>query len=232
MLSVSHIYKSYGSLSVLRDLSFPVEKGKVVTITGPSGSGKTTLLQILGTLDRPDKGTVVIDDTDVSVLSSAELSRFRNRNIGFVFQGNQLLPEFTAWENIILPACIAFDRSPVTPPDASDNPLQPASIETFDAALRWCRSLVQECSIEDCLFKFPRQLSGGQQQRIAIARALCLNPPLVLADEPTGNLDPSNVDNVMRVLTGLQRICNNTIVLSTHNYSLTQYADFNLQLSV
>ncbi|MBP5476960.1 MAG: ABC transporter ATP-binding protein [Paludibacteraceae bacterium] len=232
MLSVSHMYKSYGPLSVLRDLSFSVERGKVVTITGPSGSGKTTLLQILGTLDRPDQGRVVIDGTDVSTLPPTELARFRNHTIGFVFQGNQLLPEFTAWENIILPACIAFGESPVAPPAVPDEPLRPSSIEQYGAAVRWCMSLVRECGIEDCLSKYPRQLSGGQQQRAAIARALCLNPPLVLADEPTGNLDPANVDTVMRVLTSLQQKCHNTIILSTHNYALTEYADFNLQLTV
>lgn len=262
MVAASHITKSYGSLPVLRDFSMSVRRGEVVCVTGASGSGKTTLLQVLGTLLRPDGGSVVIDGVDVSGLSSAALSRFRNRKIGFVFQDSKLLPEFTAWENILLPAAIAFGKSlhriPFSPADHTNLPSDltqdalgprsssPASLEaqspclqdvetlqitSFGEAVAWCEELVDECGIRECVGRYPRELSGGQQQRVAIARALSLNPPLLLADEPTGNLDPQTLLNIMQVMMRLQKQCNTTIILSTHNYELTKYADYNLQLA-
>ena len=220
-------------------------------MTGASGSGKTTLLQVLGTLLRPDGGSVVIDGVDVSGLSSSALSRFRNRKIGFVFQDSKLLPEFTAWENILLPAAIAFGKSlgPRSSSPASHlgpRSSSPASlgaqssrlqdietlqITSFGEAVAWCEELVEECGIRECVGRYPRELSGGQQQRVAIARALSLNPPLLLADEPTGNLDPQTLLNIMQVMMRLQKQCNTTIILSTHNYELTKYADYNLQLA-
>ena len=244
MVAASHITKSYGSLPVLRDFSMSVRRGEVVCVTGASGSGKTTLLQVLGTLLPPDAGSVVIDGVDVSGLSSAALSRFRNRKIGFVFQDSKLLPEFTAWENILLPAAIAFGKSlgprSSRPQDAlGDVVVQrscPQDVETlqitsFGEAVAWCEELVEECGIRECVGRYPRELSGGQQQRVAIARALSLNPPLLLADEPTGNLDPQTLLNIMQVMMRLQKQCNTTIILSTHNYELTKYADYNLQLA-
>lgn len=270
MVAASHITKSYGSLPVLRDFSMSVRRGEVVCVTGASGSGKTTLLQVLGTLLPPDGGSVVIDGVDVSGLSSAALSRFRNRKIGFVFQDSKLLPEFTAWENILLPAAIAFGKSlhriPFSPADHTQDALGPRSsrpqdalgprssrpqgvlgdavvqrscsqdvetlqITSFGEAVAWCEELVDECGIRECVGRYPRELSGGQQQRVAIARALSLNPPLLLADEPTGNLDPQTLLNIMQVMMRLQKQCNTTIILSTHNYELTKYADYNLQLA-
>ena len=287
MVAASHITKSYGSLPVLRDFSMSVRRGEVVCVTGASGSGKTTLLQVLGTLLSPDAGSVVIDGVDVSGLSSSALSRFRNRKIGFVFQDSKLLPEFTAWENILLPAAIAFGKSlhriPFSPADhttlssdytqdalgprssspasnlgpRSSSPASlgaqlscpqdvlgdtvvkqscPQDVETFQItsfgeAVAWCEELVEECGIRECVGRYPRELSGGQQQRVAIARALSLNPPLLLADEPTGNLDPQTLLNIMQVMMRLQKQCNTTIILSTHNYELTKYADYNLQLA-
>ena len=271
MVAASHITKSYGSLPVLRDFSMSVRRGEVVCVTGASGSGKTTLLQVLGTLLPPDGGSVVIDGVDVSGLSSAALSRFRNRKIGFVFQDSKLLPEFTAWENILLPAAIAFGKSlgprsssPASLGAQSSSPASlgaqssrqqdtlgprssspaslgaqsscPQDVETFQItsfgeAVEWCRWLVCECGIDGCVERYPRELSGGQQQRVAIARALSLNPPLLLADEPTGNLDPQTLLNIMQVMMRLQKQCNTTIILSTHNYELTKYADYNLQLA-
>lgn len=276
MVAASHITKSYGSLPVLRDFSMSVRRGDVVCVTGASGSGKTTLLQVLGTLLPPDGGSVVIDGVDVSGLSSSALSRFRNRKIGFVFQDSKLLPEFTAWENILLPAAIAFGKSlhriPFSPADhtnlssdhtqdalgpRSSSPATlgarssrpqdtlgdaavkqscPQDVETlqitsFGEAVAWCEELVEECGIRECVGRYPRELSGGQQQRVAIARALSLNPPLLLADEPTGNLDPQTLLNIMQVMMRLQKQCNTTIILSTHNYELTKYADYNLQLA-
>ena len=334
MLSVSHIYKSFGSLSVLSDFSLNVGRGEVVSVMGRSGVGKTTLLQILGTFLRPDRGTVTIDGTDVSALNDVQLARFRNRKIGYIFQSYNLLPEFTAWENILLPAAIAFGVSPADSPGARasrsrfTHPLgtqasPPAAygtqsllaevvtdshsshntgagqgyacparvaatrntaedssgvsddrkvggvagviddrnvggvagviddrkvggvaggsvdrnvggvagvIDTYDCAVEWCGYLVDMCGIGDCVDKFPRQLSGGQQQRVAIARALILNPPLILADEPTGNLDPQNQFYIMGVMDELHKQCNNTIIIATHNQELTKYADYNLQL--
>ncbi|MBQ7697095.1 MAG: ABC transporter ATP-binding protein [Paludibacteraceae bacterium] len=251
MVAASHITKSYGSLPVLHDFSMSVRRGEVVCVTGASGSGKTTLLQVLGTLLSPDSGSVVIDGVDVSGLSSSALSRFRNRKIGFVFQDSKLLPEFTAWENILLPAAIAFGKSlgprsssPASLGAQSSRPQdtlgprssRPQDVETlqitsFGEAVAWCEELVEECGICECVGRYPRELSGGQQQRVAIARALSLNPPLLLADEPTGNLDPQTLLNIMQVMMRLQKQCNTTIILSTHNYELTKYADYNLQLA-
>ena len=251
MVAASHITKSYGSLPVLRDFSMSVRRGDVVCVTGASGSGKTRLLQVLGTLLPPDGGSVVIDGVDVSGLSSSALSRFRNRKIGFVFQDSKLLPEFTAWENILLPAAIAFGKSLGPQSSCPQNTLGPQSsspaslgprssrpqdvetlqITSFGEAVAWCEELVEECGIRECVGRYPRELSGGQQQRVAIARALSLNPPLLLADEPTGNLDPQTLLNIMQVMMRLQKQCNTTIILSTHNYELTKYADYNLQLA-
>ena len=234
MLRASHISKSYGTLPVLNDFSLSVKRGEVVSITGPSGSGKTTLLQILGTLMTPDAGELIIDGVDIASLSSDELARFRNHTIGFIFQDSKLLPEFTAWENILMPACIAFGTSPVPyPSNCSLKPDEDRSnvkITSFSQAVEWCSWLVGECGIGECIGRYPRELSGGQQQRVGIARALSLNPPLLLADEPTGNLDPKNLYYIMGVIMKLQKQCHNTILLSTHNYDLTKYSDYNLQL--
>ena len=219
MLRASHISKSYGSLPVLNDFSLSVNRGEVVSITGPSGSGKTTLLQILGTLMTPDAGELIIDGVDIASLSSDELARFRNHTIGFIFQDSKLLPEFTAWENILMPACIAFGTSPVPYPSncslKPDEDRSSVKITSFAQAVEWCSWLVGECGIGECIGR---------------SRALSLNPPLLLADEPTGNLDPKNLYYIMGVIMKLQKQCHNTILLSTHNYDLTKYSDYNLQL--
>lgn len=240
MVSVSHISKSYGPLQVLRDLSFTVSKGEMVAVTGPSGSGKTTLLQILGTLDRPDSGQVVINGVSTDTLEGDQLARFRNQHIGFIFQDSRLLPEFTAWENILLPACIAYGVSPsghtsATPTDTIATEQEISTLEqvpgTFEQTVQWCRQLVELCNIHDCVMRQPRQLSGGQQQRVAFARALSLRPSLVLADEPTGNLDPENAENVMTLLNKLRTICRCTVILSTHNLELTRFTDSHIRLA-
>jgi lipoprotein-releasing system ATP-binding protein len=184
-------------VAVLRQVDLEVESGELVAIVGPSGSGKTTLLHLLGALDHPDQGTVEIGGVDVAALDGARLARFRNRTLGFVFQFHQLLPDFTALENVMIPTRIAG---------------RPA-----EEALARARTLLAEVGLEDRAGHFPNQLSGGEQQRVAICRALALEPPLLLADEPTGNLDPATGRRVLDLLIELQKRRGMTAVLVTHN---------------
>jgi len=184
-------------VEVLRGADLAVEPGELVAVVGPSGSGKSTLLHLLGALDRPDRGEVEIGGERLSALSGARLAAFRNRTIGFVFQFHQLLPDFTAHENVILPGRIA-------------------GIEPRRAAAR-AEELLAEVGLSDRLDHYPNQLSGGERQRVAICRALLLEPPLLLADEPTGNLDPASGDQVFELLVALQRRHGTTAVLVTHN---------------
>jgi lipoprotein-releasing system ATP-binding protein len=184
-------------IEVLRGADLAVEPGEIVAVVGPSGSGKSTLLHVLGGLDRPDAGEVTIGGEVLSAYRGADLARFRNRTIGFVFQFHQLLPDFTALENVMLPGRIA-GRDPA---------------ETLERA----RALLDEVGLAERLDHFPNQLSGGERQRVALCRALALEPPLLLADEPTGNLDPASGERVLDLLLELQARHGTTGVLVTHN---------------
>jgi lipoprotein-releasing system ATP-binding protein len=189
-------------VEVLKGVDLTVEPGEMVAIVGPSGSGKSTLLHLLGGLDRPDSGTVWIAGQSLAGLSGARLAGFRNRTIGFVFQFHQLLPDFTALENVMLPGRIAG--------------LEPRQV------LESARRLLLEVGLEDRLEHFPNQLSGGERQRVALCRALALEPPLLLADEPTGNLDPESGDTVFALLLALQARHGTTGILVTHNPEIAQ----------
>ena len=173
MIQVNHVDKSFGSLQVLKDVSLEVQTSQVVTIVGPSGAGKSTLLHLIGTLDRPDKGEIIIDDVKIHALSDDQLSDFRSAHIGFVFQFHHLLPEFTAIENVMLPMLIAGKAK--------------------HEAQQRAQELLGFLKLDDRVGHKPSELSGGEQQRVAVARALANNPDLILADEPSGNLDPSSI---------------------------------------
>ena len=203
MIHLENITKSFGSLQVLRGIDLDVKKGEVVSIVGPSGAGKTTLLQIMGTLDVPDSGLVVIDGTPVGRMKERELSAFRNRHIGFVFQFHQLLPEFTALENVMIPALIAGQ----------------GKREAQNAALEMLRlmGLTERASHK------PNELSGGEKQRVAVARALITKPEIVLADEPTGALDSKATDELLRVFSDISR-SGQTILMVTHSVKAASHA--------
>lgn len=205
MITVEHIYKSYGSLQVLKDVSLTVSQGEVVSIVGASGAGKTTLLQIMGTLDRPDSGTVRIKDTDITKFSERDLSRFRNQNIGFVFQFHNLLPEFTALENVCMPALIGGC--------------------TMEQARPQAMSLLEFLNLADRAGHKPSELSGGEQQRVAVARALMNNPAVVLADEPSGNLDSVHARELHELFFRLRDHYRQTFVIVTHNRELAEMSD-------
>ena len=197
-------------VEVLKGVDLRIEPGEMVAIIGPSGSGKSTLLHLLGALDRPDMGTVSIGGQPLDDLGGAALARFRNRTIGFVFQIHQLLPDFTALENVMLPGRIAG--------------IEPRQV------LENARRLLAEVGLEDRLEHFPNQLSGGERQRVALCRALALEPPLLLADEPTGNLDPESGEHVFQLLLDLQARHRTTGVLVTHNPEIAQRCTRTLRL--
>jgi lipoprotein-releasing system ATP-binding protein len=205
MIDVQNISKSFGSLQVLKGISLHIHKGEVVSIVGPSGAGKTTLLQIRGTLDRPDAGTVRIDGTEVSRLKEKALSAFRNRHIGFVFQFHQLLPEFTALENVMIPALIAGT---------------PAS-QARDRA----RQTLESLGLSDRLTHKPQELSGGEQQRVAVARALINRPSVIFADEPSGSLDSAHKQELHRLFFDLRDRLGQTFVIVTHDEGLAALTD-------
>lgn len=205
MISVSDISKSYDRLKVLDGISLGIDRGEIVSIVGPSGAGKTTLLQIIGTLDRPDSGHVVYDGTDVLGMKEAPLARFRNANIGFVFQFHQLLPEFTVLENVALPAMIGGA----------------SRIEAVERA----RKLIDYMHLSHRTEHKPAELSGGERQRAAVARALINNPRVVLADEPTGSLDSHNRADLHRLFFDLRRDMGHTFVIVTHDESLAADCD-------
>ncbi len=210
MIFAEDIHKSYGSLKVLKGISLEIKKGEVVSVVGASGAGKTTLLHIIGTLDRYDRGRVVINDRDVSGLNDRQLSAFRNRHIGFVFQFHHLLPEFTALENVCIPAFISgAGRS-----DAEKRALM--LLETLGLAERAGHK--------------PSELSGGEQQRVAVARALINDPAVVLADEPSGNLDSKASEELHRLFFELRDRLQQTFVIVTHNQSLAGLADRKLTI--
>lgn len=205
MLTARNIVKSYGSLQVLRSVDLTVGRGEFLAIVGPSGAGKTTLLQIIGTLERPDSGEVTIDGTDVMRLSERRLAEFRNRNIGFVFQFHQLLPEFTLAENVALPAMIGGEKR--------------------SKALARAASLLGQLGLADRLDHRPAQLSGGERQRAAVARALINDPAVILADEPTGSLDSRNREELYRLFFDLRASTGKTFIIVTHDDSLAHHAD-------
>lgn len=205
MIQLSHIDKSFGSLKVLKDVSLGIESSKVVTIVGPSGAGKSTLLHLIGTLDRPDKGDVVIDGVKVNNLDDDALSEFRSKHIGFVFQFHHLLPEFSAMENVMLPMLIAG--------------------KTRTEAKTRALELLSFLKLDNRIGHKPSELSGGEQQRVAVARALANNPDLILADEPSGNLDTENAKNLHQLFFDLRDQFHQTFVIVTHNEELARLSD-------
>ena len=210
MIDIQGITKSFGSLQVLKGIDLHINKGEVVSIVGPSGAGKTTLLQIIGTLDRPDSGTVVIDQTDVTTLSQKLLSDFRNRHIGFVFQFHQLLPEFTAIENIMIPAFIAGMSKKTARSRAEE--------------------LLDFMSLSDRARHKPNELSGGEKQRVAVARALVNHPAVILADEPSGSLDSKNKEELHQLFFDLRQQYGQTFVIVTHDEGLATLTDRTIHL--
>ena len=205
MIEVKDIHKSFGELEVLKGVNLSVKKGEIVAIVGKSGAGKTTLLQIIGTLDRPTQGKVLIDHTDVFAMKDKELAAFRNRHIGFIFQFHQLLPEFTALENVGIPAMIAREKESSYKPRAE--------------------KLLRELGLGDRMNHKPNELSGGEKQRVAAARALMMNPDIILADEPTGSLDEKNKRELSDLLLHLRKEYGQTILLVTHDKELAAIAD-------
>ncbi|WP_277070570.1 ABC transporter ATP-binding protein [Prevotella corporis] len=210
MIDITGITKSFGSLQVLKGIDLHIEKGEIVSIVGPSGAGKTTLLQIIGTLDQPDAGSVSVDGIETNRLSSNKLSDFRNRHLGFVFQFHQLLPEFTAIENIMIPAYIA-------------------GVKPKDARLR-AEELLEFMGLSDRATHKPNELSGGEKQRVAVARALVNNPAVVLADEPSGSLDTKNKEELHRLFFELRDKFGQTFVIVTHDETLATLTDRTIHL--
>ena len=205
MIDIKEVTKSFGNLQVLKGINLHINKGEMVSIVGPSGAGKTTLLQIIGTLDKPDSGNIIIEGTDVSQLSTKKLSEFRNQHIGFVFQFHQLLPEFTAIENIMIPAFIT---------GVSRNKAKERAEE-----------LLALMGLSDRADHKPNQLSGGEKQRVAVARALLNNPAFVLADEPSGSLDSKNKAELHQLFFELRDKLGQTFVIVTHDEELAKLTD-------
>lgn len=205
MIKLEGITKSFGSLQVLKGIDLEINKGEIVSIVGPSGAGKTTLLQIMGTLDEPDAGTVQIDGTVVSRMKEKELSAFRNKNIGFVFQFHQLLPEFTALENVMIPALIAGVSSK----------------EANDRAMK----ILDFMGLVDRASHKPNELSGGEKQRVAVARALINDPAVILADEPSGSLGTHNKEDLHQLFFDLRDRLGQTFVIVTHDEGLAKITD-------
>lgn len=205
MIQLHGITKSFGSLQVLRGIDLQVNRGEVVAIVGPSGAGKTTLLQIMGTLDRPDEGEVIIDGENVSRLSATKIAHFRNKNIGFVFQFHQLLPEFTALENVMIPALIGGTSK--------------------KEARQRAQELLDFMGLADRAEHKPNQLSGGEKQRVAVARALVNHPAVVFADEPSGSLDTHNKEELHRLFFDLRDRMGQTFVIVTHDETLANQTD-------
>ena len=205
MIDIENITKSFGSLQVLRGIDLHIDRGEVVSIVGPSGAGKTTLLQIIGTLDRPDSGSVRVDSVDVTNLSQKKLADFRNQHIGFVFQFHQLLPEFSVLENIMIPAYIAGTSQ--------------------REAKQRAQELLQFMGLSDRASHKPNELSGGEKQRVAVARALINQPAVILADEPSGSLDSKNKEELHQLFFDLRDKFGQTFVIVTHDEQLASITD-------
>lgn len=205
MVQATDIHKSFGSLHVLKGVSLEIRAGEVISIVGASGAGKTTLLQILGTLDKADRGSLKIDGIDIGGLQRKALSQFRNQKLGFIFQFHQLLPEFTALENICMPAFIAGTAK--------------------EEAESRARELLEYLKLSERADHKPNELSGGEQQRVAVARALMNKPALILADEPSGNLDTESAENLHQLFFDLRDRFGHTFVIVTHNTQLAEMAD-------
>ena len=210
MIEAKGIYKSFGNVEVIKGIDIQINKGEIVTIVGASGAGKTTLLQIIGTLEKADKGDVIINGQNVNKMNQKTLAAFRNKNIGFVFQFHHLLPEFTALENICIPAFIAG--------------------ETKSNALDKAMHLLEYLNLTDRANHKPSMLSGGEQQRVAVARALINDPAVILADEPSGNLDSQNAKELHELFFKLREQTGQTFVIVTHNPELAQMADRTLTI--
>ena len=210
MLAAKGIEKKYGNLPVLKGVDIQIEKGEVVSIVGSSGAGKSTLLHILGTLDQPDKGEVTLNGTRIDKLKGKALARFRNKHIGFIFQFHHLLPEFTALENVCIPGWIAGNKRKATEDRAKE--------------------LLEILGLGARLENKPSQLSGGEQQRVAVARALINQPDIIMADEPTGNLDSANARELHQLFTDLSKKYNQTFLIVTHNEELAKLSNRILQM--
>lgn len=202
MLFAQNITKTYDTVNVLKGVSLTIEQGQMVSIVGSSGAGKSTLLHILGTLDKPDSGEVFFQDKNLNKLNAKQLAAFRNQHIGFVFQFHHLLPEFSAWENVCIPGWIANKKKAVVKTKAFE--------------------LLEQLGVKHRAENKPNQLSGGEQQRVAVARALINNPAIVFADEPTGNLDSKNAQEMHQLFVELNKRFNQTFVIVTHNLELAQ----------
>lgn len=210
MLTATNIVKNYGILPVLKGVDIKITKGEIVSIVGSSGAGKSTLLHILGTLDKADKGTVTLGEQKIDNLSGRKLAAFRNKNIGFVFQFHHLLPEFTALENVCIPAWIAGTKK--------------------KEVIARATQLLTTLGLKGRLENKPQQLSGGEQQRVAVARALINNPSIIMADEPTGNLDSANAKELHQLFIDLRNEFDQTFLIVTHNEELAQMSDRILQM--
>ncbi len=205
MIEIKNIHKSYGSLEVLKGIDAVIDQGEIVSIVGASGAGKTTLLQIVGTLDKPNQGEICYDGKRVDNLPDRELAKFRNQHIGFVFQFHQLLPEFSALENVMIPALIGGQKS--------------------SEAEREAKRILDFLGLSSRLSHKPAQLSGGEKQRVAVARALINHPSVILADEPSGSLDSQNKIELHKLFFDLRKEFNQTFIIVTHDESLTQMTD-------
>lgn len=210
ILISSNIHKSYGSLEVLKGINLEIEKGEIVSIVGASGAGKSTLLHILGTLDKPDQGEIYINRQNLMEMKSAALARFRNKNIGFIFQFHNLLPEFTALENVCIPAFIGK--------------------RSQNAVEKEAKRILDLLGLQDRLQHKPSELSGGEQQRVSVARALINNPDIIFADEPSGNLDSKNANELHQLFFQLRDELDQTFVIVTHNEELAKMADRILEM--
>lgn len=210
MITIDKVTKNFGTLQVLKGISLHVEPHEIVSIMGPSGAGKTTLLQLIGTLDRPNSGSIRVNNTDVLTLDDRSLSQFRNRHIGFVFQFHQLLPEFSALENVMMPALIAGND--------------------FATARREAQKLLDYLQLTNRSSHKPAQLSGGEKQRVAVARALVNHPSVVLADEPSGSLDSHNKEELHRLFRDIRDNFGQTILIVTHDHDLAAISDRILEM--
>lgn len=210
MIEVKNVYKSFGDLVVLQGVNLTIEKGQIVSIIGKSGAGKTTLLQIIGTLDRPTGGQVLIDGVNVMEMKEKELAQFRNHRIGFIFQFHQLLPEFTALENTMMPGLIAGQKRTQVEARATQ--------------------LLTQLGLQDRMHHKPNQLSGGEKQRVAAARAMMMNPAIILADEPSGSLDEANKKELHDLLLRMREQFGQTILIVTHDKDLAKISDRVIEL--